>query len=315
MQVTVLMPAFNAGHYIAEAIESVLSQTYSDFELIIINDGSTDNTQSVIENYAQKDKRIQIISHPNIGMGASLNEGLNLANNEWIIRMDADDVMMPNRIERQLNFVNQHPDLAVSASLVYYINEKGKVIGKNSSELKNPQYFQSYLKSNELIGFHHPGVIMRKDVVMSVYGYRPQFWPADDIDLWNRIAERGDLVLLQQEYLLKYRIHDTAISVKGVRLARLKVGWVKQCMLARRRGDPEPSWEGYLSLRMGRPFWAWINQERKDLAKICYKTAVLHYSRRNFYLTFPYLASATLLQPSYVMGQIKSKQVGEMDVS
>src|SRR3954451_4203431 len=101
MKVSVLMPAFNAEHYILEAVESVLSQTHTDFELIIVDDGSTDNTLSVVEPYARKDKRVKVISHPNMGISHSLNRALDLASNEWIVCMHADDIMLPNRIERQ----------------------------------------------------------------------------------------------------------------------------------------------------------------------------------------------------------------------
>lgn len=310
MKVTVLMPAYNAERFIAEAIESVLSQTYEDFELIVIDDGSSDSTYEIAVRYARMDKRVKVISHANVGMGASLNKGLHLAGTELVLRMDADDVMMPNRIEGQVDFMLRHPDVAVASSLVYYINEQGEVIGKNSNDLKTPDDLKRYLSAGEMIGFHHPAVIMRKSVVLNIGGYRPQFWPADDIDLWIRIAERGYVLLVQQEYLLKYRIHGSSISVRGIAEARLKVSWVKECMLARRSGRSEPTWDEFLRNRRSKPLWYRVNQNRKDLAKVLYKSAIMAYASKNPFRTVLYAAGSFMLQPSYLLSQMRAKHVG-----
>ena len=309
MIVSVLMQAYNAERYIAEAIESVLNQTYKNFELIVINDGSTDNTLDIIEEFARQDERIKVVSHPNMGMGASLNKGIAIAKNEWIIRMDADDVMLPHRIERQVAFVSENPDIAVAGCLVYYIDELGKIIGKSASDLKTRRDFKRYLDSNELIGVSHPGVIMRKSVVQEVGGYRPQYWPADDIDLWNRVAERGYLILVQQEYLLKYRIHGSSVSVYDSMRARQMVRWIKENMIRRRSGQAELSLEEFRQLYEQRPLLHRMNQERKDLAKVFYKRAVFSYSKRQFIDVFLNAFVVLLLQPSYVINQARHKSV------
>jgi len=310
VKVSVLLPAYNAEDTIVEAIESSINQTYDDFELLLINDGSTDGTNEIMLSCAKKDDRIRVISHPNWGMGRSLNHGMKLAKSDWIVRMDADDVMMPNRLERQVAFIKEHPQIAVSSCLVYYIDANGRIIGKNSSDLKTPEDLKRYINDNELIGLNHPGVIMNKNVVMSVGGYRSKFWPADDVDLWCRIAEKGYLILVQQEYLMKYRIHGSSISIDGAREARLKVRWVKECMIARRKGKKEPEWEEYLNILKSRPILVRLNHERKDMAKIFYKLAVFHFSRRNHWRTLFNLIRAALLQPSYVLSQFKIKDLG-----
>src|SRR5690606_5635129 len=106
--VTVLMPAFNPGKYLPEAIESILSQTYSDFEFLIINDGSTDDTLEVIKSY--KDSRIRLISRENKGLINTLNEGIDAASGQLIARMDADDICLSTRLEKQVKFFDEHPD-------------------------------------------------------------------------------------------------------------------------------------------------------------------------------------------------------------
>ena len=207
MFVTVLLSALNAEDTISEAIASVLSQTHKDFELILIDDGSTDRTLEIMQRFGLNDPRIRVVSHPNMGMGASLNAGLSMARARWVARMDADDVMIPNRLKRQLSFLRDNCGVTVASSLVYHIDDDGRLLGSSVSDLKTAADLARYVRNNETVGFHHPAVIMRRDVVLEIGGYRPQFWPADDIDLWTRIAEKGHLLLVQQEYLLKWGIH------------------------------------------------------------------------------------------------------------
>lgn len=307
MQVSVLMPAYNVERYVAEATESVLSQTYENFEFLIIDDGSTDGTLPIVESYARKDERVRVISHANMGMGASLNQALDLARNEWIVRMDADDIMLPHRIERQVAFVKDNPDVAVASTGSYFIDEGGRIIGNYQPPLKSRAHVKELIQHNELIAFHHPSVIMRRSVVKKVGGYRPEFWPCDDLDLWNRIAERGYVILNQPEYLLRYRKYGFSGSFAKVRLTWSKIDWVKSCMLSRRRGDSEPSWQQFLATRRQVPWWERLNQERQVLAKVLYTAAVSYLSSRRYHLFAPALLGAALLQPSFVSGRVMSR--------
>lgn len=309
MRVSVLMPAYNAARHIAQAIESVLAQTHADFEFIIINDGSTDGTRAIVENYVQRDQRIRLLNQSNKGPGAAMNVGLNTAKHEWIVVMHADDVMLPHRIERQLAFVQEHPEIAVASSFVYNINDAGTVIAKFESPLVSKQAVEETLRRNDIIGFHHPAVIMRKAIVQELGGYRETLQTNEDIDLWNRVAERGYLILVQPEFLLKYRIHASAASIAKSRLVQLQLRWVKSCMVARRNRLPEPSWEEFLEERSLLSPLKRLAQERKELAKVLYKAAVFHYANRNYPLLLVYVMAAVSLQPEYVLRQIQSKYV------
>lgn len=314
MQVTILMSTYNAEKYIAETIESILNQTYKDFELLISEDGSTDNTLNIIKKYAEKDKRIKIFAHENMGASHSYNRAMELIENEWIARMDADDIMMPNRIERQVAFIQENPDLAVASSFVYNIDENGKIIAKYESPLTNREIVADRVKRNHAIGFHHPAVIMRKSVVQEVGGYRQAFWPTEDLDLWNRITERGYIVLVQPEYLLKYRIHSTSASISKSKTQAQKIRWVEECIVKRRNGQPEPTWQEFLDSQKSKPWWERLNQERLDMGFSYYKSAVSHYSKRQFHLLFPNLIIAALLRPGYVFGQVSSKLKGVSNI-
>ena len=136
---SVLMPAYNAGRYIGDAIDSVLAQTVRDLGLLVIDDGSKDDTLAVAEERAKRDPRVRVITQPNAGIAHTLNRGLEmLAGSEWVFLMHADDLMMPNRLERQVAFIEANPDVAVASSLVYYINGAGETVGHGRSPFTDP---------------------------------------------------------------------------------------------------------------------------------------------------------------------------------
>lgn len=304
MSITVLMPAYNAERFLAPAIESVLAQTYRDFEFIIINDGSTDSTLDIARSYAEKDSRIRIITHENMGMGASLNQGMLQATGDWIARIDADDLMAPHRLERQIAFLNEYPDLAVASSLVRYIDETGKVIGKYSSTLTTRQAVQQCVAEHSPIGFHHPATIFRKKIIQDLGGYRPEFWPADDMDLWNRVIDAGHAVLVQEEYLTKYRIHGSSVTVSRFAATERKAQWVQACILARHHNKPEPTLQEFLTECGRRPWIKRVNARRRDYARALYKLSVFQFSQRRYSHFVPNLLAAMAMEPKYVLNRV-----------
>lgn len=309
MPISVVMPAYNAALFISQAIESVLAQTWRDFELIVVNDGSDDGTLEIAEHYAARDARVRVYSQQNEGTAPTLNRGIELASEEWVFLMHADDLMRPNRLERQMAFIGEHPELAVASCLVRHIDSRNRVIGKDNSKLFTHAAVERLVAANELIGFNHPAAALRKSAVQAVGGYRQAFWPAEDIDLWNRLAEKGYKILVQPEYLLDYRMHGSSASISRARLTRVKVRWLKDCMLRRRAGKPELDWESFLLVLRSAPLLTRLNRERKDLAKIFYKDAVSHYAQREYPAQFFKLLAAVLLQPRLIIGQVISKAV------
>jgi len=309
MKISIVMPAYNAERFLAEAIESVLAQTYKDFELIILDDGSQDHTRAIAESFAQRDARVRVESHVNMGVASTLNKGLDLAESEWVAIMHADDVMMPNRIERQLSFVGAHPELAVASSWVRHIDSDGRIIAKGKSCLLTHEAVQKLYLANDLVGFSHPASILRKSAVLAVGGYRGELRVNEDIDLWNRLLEHGYKMLVQPEYLIEYRIHSGSASIAQARSVRRHLRWVKECMLRRRRGEQELSWDEFLNYSRTLPWHVRLDAARKDMCKVFYKAAVYHYSKREYYLFAPILAVALILQPGYIIRQVRSKFV------
>lgn len=305
-KVTVVLPTYNAEPYLREALESILAQTHDNFELIVVDDGSTDRTPSILGDYAERDDRIRIFSIEHGGACAALNRGLEVAETEWVAIMHADDVMEPHRLERQLAFVDTHPTVAVASSLVYVINGEGERIGLSTTELSEPGTAQQMVRENEIIGFHHPAAMLRRSVALEVGGYRQAFWPCEDIDLWNRIAEQGKEILVQPEYLLHYRKHGEAAS-SNIRLLRKKFHYTKAAMVSRRRGDPEPTYEEFLERRKNRPLWRRFVQTCQEEGRVRYQKAVLHYANGTYGSFLGNIAAAVALRPALVLEKVNSK--------
>ena len=211
--VSVLLPVYNAGPYIRAAVDSVLSQSFEDFELLLLDDGSTDESLLILREYERRDCRVQVLSRENRGLVASLNELIDAARGRYLARMDADDVCMVRRFERQLMFLNSRPDHVAVGGWIMQMNASGLPIGTLKSAVSHVEIDQAHLSGHTSIC--HPTVLMRKDAVVSVGGYREAFMHAEDLDLWLRLAELGKLANLA-EVVLSYRLHAGSISQANI---------------------------------------------------------------------------------------------------
>jgi GT2 family glycosyltransferase len=195
----------------------------------------------------------------------------------------------------------------VASSLVRHIDGNDRVIGKDNSKLFTHEAIDKLIASNGLVSFSHPAVAFRRSAVMAVGGYRTQFFPTEDIDLWNRLVENGYKVLVQPEYLLDYRMHGNSATISGQRLTIMKLHWLKDCALRRRAAKPELTLEEFLAERRAAPWLTRLNRSRKDLAKIFYKAAVFHYAQRQYPSLFFKLLLAVGLQPATTLAMVASK--------
>ncbi len=305
MRIAVLVPVFNSETYLREAVDSVLDQTHQDFELVLIDDGSTDGSLNIMREYERRDDRVRVITHPNWGMGASLNHALETVHHDWVARMDADDIMEPHRLERQINFVIGHPQLDVAGSLVTYIDERGNEFGRSHPVGTTPESIAESRGTGLISGIYHPTVLMRREIVQSVGGYRPRFWPADDIDLWTRVDDAGGAILVQPEYLLRYRVHGGGSAFGKSREVQVIREWIRACSLRRRAGLSEPSREEFLDYRMSRPFHERLNTHRREIADASYRAAVMAYGRRQHRQMIGHAAVASLLGSSHIARQVR----------
>jgi glycosyltransferase involved in cell wall biosynthesis len=209
-QISVCMPVYNAERYLAEAVESILAQTYRDFEFIVIDDGSTDRSLAILERYAAQDARIRLSSRPNAGLVVRLNEMVNAARGELIARMDADDIAMPERFARQFDFLNAHPEVVVVSCRTLAIDSDGDPIAEFCTIQNHEEIDRMHLEARHGGVMSHPAAMIRASAIRTVGGYRAEYWPVEDMDLWLRLAEVGRLANLP-ERLLEYRQHLDSI--------------------------------------------------------------------------------------------------------
>lgn len=207
--ITVLMSVFNNAAYLREAIDSILNQTYTDFEFLIIDDASTDSSKEIILSY--HDTRIRLIENErNIGLTKSLNKGLREAKGEYIARMDADDISLPDRLAAQHAFLQQNPDVGVVSSWVQVIDEQGNNLRYWSTPL-SPEAI--YYKLNFRNCLAHAAVMFRKEIVLAQGGYNENIARAQDYELWFRLSKITKICQLDRA-LLKWRDRKTNISSK-----------------------------------------------------------------------------------------------------
>lgn len=207
--ISVLMPVYNTDRYVAQAVDSILNQTFVDFEFLIVDDGSTDHSLKILQDYAVKDSRIQLTSRENWGLANSLNELLSCAQGEFIARLDADDIALPTRFEKQVQFLKEHSDVVCVGSSLDWIDERGLFIGHCPMPEGNDELQSLMLGGISLL--HHPCAMMRRVALNQVGGYDPSLPYAEDLDLWLRLGEIGNLANLK-ETLVLYRLHSQSLS-------------------------------------------------------------------------------------------------------
>ncbi len=226
-QLSVIMPVFNAQIYLGQAIESILSQSFSDFELIVIDDGSTDQSLSIINSF--KDSRIIVIKQPHLGLIEALNAGVKYAQSEWIARHDADDRSFCSRFEKQIACLKNNPKVAAVGTFVEQINERGCRIKIYQTPFKPKEIQQNLWVDNPLC---HGSIMMRRSHLLEVGGYRHKLDWVEDYDLWFRLSERFFLANIP-EALYQVRIHPFSVCQQNRFEINRRYEWVRQ--LAKKR--------------------------------------------------------------------------------
>ena len=212
--ISVIMPVYNGAQFLREAIVSVINQSFTDFEFIIINDGSTDDSARIIREYEQQESRIKFINQSkNSGLIEVLNLGLSLAKGKYIARMDADDISLPNRFEIQYKFLVTHVEIGVVGSNVHFIDSSGR---RTSNFVNNPRLPQTPNQINWSLCFScclmHPTIMARRELLIDAGGYNKLAKHAEDYDLWVRMSATTKFYNLPQKLLLLRR-HKTNITV------------------------------------------------------------------------------------------------------
>jgi glycosyltransferase involved in cell wall biosynthesis len=209
-RVSVIIPVFNGERYLVEAVQSTLRQTYADFECLIIDDGSTDRTPSILYELSLRDTRVRPIRIAHGGIVEALNAGLQEARGELIARMDADDICHPDRLEKQVRYLDEHPDCVVVGSKVMLVDPLNSTLWEIPVKHDHDGIETELLRGNGWAIFH-PTAVIRKQAILDVGGYRVEYQWSEDLDLFLRLGEIGRLANLQ-EPLLRYRQHFSSVN-------------------------------------------------------------------------------------------------------
>jgi glycosyltransferase involved in cell wall biosynthesis len=234
--VSVVMSVLNGERFVCEAVESILNQSFREFEFIVINDGSTDSTGATLDSYQRKDPRLRVVHQENRGLVESLNRGCGLARGKYIARMDADDIAIRDRLMWQVDFMERHPKVGVVGGAIEFIDVTGKCLKVSVNPIEDRDIRLALLQG---CPFSHPSVLMRRDIFAAVGGYRKAFVDAEDLDLWFRLAERCLLANLEA-VLVKYRLHPCQITVRKFRKGALSSLAAHTAAKFRREGNLDP---------------------------------------------------------------------------
>lgn len=206
------MSVYNGEKYLRESVESILNQTYENYEFIIIDDGSIDKTYSILEDYASQHSQIVLIKNEkNLGLTKSLNLGLKIAKGTYIARQDHDDISLPKRLEKEISYLDKNPDFVLVTGNLVHIDSLGQFI-KHTQKFIEPPLIAWYLLFYNAIGGHSLVMYRREDVV-TLGGYSEDFFYGQDYQLWLRLIEKGKFAILP-DVLLQWRQHDMSISTK-----------------------------------------------------------------------------------------------------
>lgn len=221
-KVSVIMSVYNDQKYLYEAIESILEQSYKDFEFIICNDGSTDDSAEIIDKFKNKDHRIILIEHKNLGLTKSLNKAIKLSKGDYIARMDSDDISDSERFLKQVNFLEANLEYALIGTNVVKIDEHGNDLGVNKTKYTHQEICATFKKRNCIA---HGSVMINKLLVGKMLFYDEDYQYAQDYRLWVSLAKHFKVSNLK-EPLYKLRLHSSSISKEKIESQSIYAGLV-----------------------------------------------------------------------------------------
>jgi glycosyltransferase involved in cell wall biosynthesis len=234
-RVSVLVPVFNAERFLAETLASLTSQTFTDIEIIVVNDGSTDASGAIAEERAAADDRIRVFHQDNSGVCAALNKAASMARGNLIARLDADDLASPDRLEKQVAFMDANPKVVCCGSAMRYIDEQGAELRQRTFALTDAEIQAQIINRG---CYAHSAVVYRRAAFESVAGYRSPFDSVEDLDLFLRLSEAGEMANLP-DHLCAYRLHSSQVTHKPSSRHRLQAFLAAISAIERRRGKQE----------------------------------------------------------------------------
>ena len=302
--ITVAMPAYNAERYIGRAIESILSQTVTDLELVIVEDRSTDETWRIINEYAASDPRIRVFRNEvNSGAAASSNRAISEARAPIIAGMDADDISLPHRIETQLAMLRNHPEIAVVGSFVSHTNDADEVLSLSRTGPTTVAEFEKLRRTGEPTMVFGGTAMYTKELFDRVGGFDAKLRAAADIEFCDRMAEHGPIIAIPEPLLL-YRVYSSSNVMLRFREGRLTHRFLEARRSAQLAGEPLPTREEYAATEANLSWWRRLNIRRDDFSQYWYRQGGLAFADGRKVWTGVYLVMAAIAGPFHALRRI-----------
>lgn len=301
--ISVVMPAYNASEFISQAIESILKQTFQEFELLVVDDGSQDNTVEIIQRYLDLDNRIKLIQIPHSGVCNASNIGIRESKYQWIARMDADDISLPNRLEKQIKAISRNPKIVALGSYAYHISSQGKILSLQKQGPITPTEFYSLLDRGGIPYVIQPTVLLNKEALLKVGAYDPRFPLAQDLELLSRMSNCG-LILALPEPLLLYRVHLSSSSMQKFFLQQNLVGWIVARHSARVAGHLLPTFEEFNDEKNRQNILTLLKKKLERTGQYWYRRAGLLVGEKQYFQASIYLSLAILVYPKYALPRL-----------
>jgi glycosyltransferase involved in cell wall biosynthesis len=298
-EVTIIVPIYNGSAYLSETLESLLSQTFRDFELLAIDDGSTDGSGEIVRSF--NDERIRLITKQNGGLCEALNLGISEAKAPYVARSDQDDISFPVRLERQLHLMKDHPE---SLALFAYSTKFGSRHRWSNADkiVIAPSKLKEYVPMED-------GCLLcstmfaRTAALKSIGGFRQAYYPADDWDLECRLAETGKILVLR-EPLIAYRFHTNANTYRTFGNMRERTRWTRDSYMRRMQSIPELTFDQF-RLSQANDLWSRWGRYCRDSSKLHMRTAGQRYLDGCYLAGAGHLLTAAVLNPAEMSERLK----------
>ncbi len=308
-KVSIMLPDYNGGELVRRSIESVLAQTYKDYVLYLIDNGSTkDNTREILHSYTDP-RIVHVDVDVNNGTSSAYNAVLNRIDTPWVAIIHADDLWYPTKLEKQMAFLEEHPDYCILGTWYDYIDIDDKVIGTSKEPLTTWGQVEKKYRANELVVVCHPSVVFSRDVALSVGGFHEEFWPTDDADMWQRMLETGGKACIYPEVLTMYRIHNTATTFTRMSDLNDKLRFTERCMKLRRKGLPEITFEDFMAQQKKRSQWTRFREAYTDYCHYHYKMAIRGVAAHDKWELFSHGIIYAILNPISTINILRKKSL------
>ena len=303
--ISVMMRAYNAEPFLAQAIESVLAQTFRDFELIVADDGSTDRTLEIAGAYAGKDPRVRVLTGPHLGEIGQANRCLREARFPWIAVLDSDDAALPERLALTMHATRANPKVVVWGGRAILIDRTGKHLRRALTGPTSLVEYDRFISSGHVSFVMSPTAMFRRDVALEVGGYDHRMTGAEDVELMDRMAKRGPVIALRHDLAL-YRVHGSSISSTRFALQQRVFDYILERNQAWLRGETL-SINDYIDSLHNQPAHRRALRWFRNLGREKYRMTVVHAAERRFVKAAGCAALAVSLDPVHALRRIRKR--------